>query len=88
MLPLDNDECLSVIKAGQDSLFQFSGLISVIKSLRDTQDLVRLIGLNEFMYPGGFPAFLKGKMMATFQVWGDLQEENLRFQQLQSRFWP
>ncbi len=42
-----------------------------------TQD-VRLTGLYDDMYPGGFPAFLRGKMMAIFQIWGDLPVEKLR----------
>ncbi len=32
-----------------------------------TQD-ARLTGLYEDMHPGGFPAFLRGKMMAIFQT--------------------
>ncbi len=83
----DKFQCLRVIKGGQDSFLRLSGLISVIDSLRDTQDLIRLVGLNEYVYPGGFPAFLRGKMMANFQIWGDLQENNLRFHQLLSRSW-
>ncbi len=42
-----------------------------------TQD-VRLTGLYEDMHPGGFPAFLRGKMMAIFQIWGDFPVEKLR----------
>ncbi len=42
-----------------------------------TQD-VRLTGLYEDMHPGGFPAFLRGKMMAVFQIWGEFPVEKLR----------
>ncbi len=30
------------------------------------------------MHPGGFPAFLRGKMMAISQIWGDSLVEKLR----------
>ncbi len=30
------------------------------------------------MYPGGFPAFLRGKVRAIFQIWGDFPVEKLR----------
>ncbi len=42
-----------------------------------TQD-VRLTGLYKDMHPGGFLAFLRGKMMAIFQIWGDFPVEKLR----------
>ncbi len=42
-----------------------------------TQD-VRLTGFYEDMHPGGFHAYLKGKMMSTFQIWGDYPVENLK----------
>ncbi len=29
------------------------------------------------MRPGGFPAFLRGRMMAIFQIWGDFPVEKL-----------
>ncbi len=45
---------------------------------------VRLTGLDEDMHPGGFPAFLKGKVMAIFQIGGDLPVEKLRLKMLSS----
>ncbi len=38
---------------------------------------VTLTGLYEDMHPGGFPAFLRGKMMANFQIWGDFPVKKL-----------
>ncbi len=42
-----------------------------------TQD-VRLTGLYDDIHPGGFPAFLSGKMNSIFQIWGDYPVEKLR----------
>ncbi len=33
---------------------------------------------DEDIHPGSFPAFLRGKMMAIFQIWGDFPVEKLR----------
>ncbi len=49
----------------------------ILSNVFATQD-VRLTGLYEDMHPGGFPAFLRGKVMAIFQIWGDFRVEKLR----------
>ncbi len=41
---------------------------------------VRLTGLFEDMHPGGFPGFLRGKMMALFYIWGDFPVEKLKME--------
>ncbi len=56
---------------------------SFVEASLATQD-VRLTGLYEDMHPGGFPAFLRGKMMAIFQIWGDLPVEKLRLKMSRS----
>ncbi len=49
----------------------------ILSNVFATQD-VRLTGLYEDMHPGGFPAFLRGRMMTIFQIWGDCPVEKLR----------